>query len=405
MLNPNFSIFNDNMFVQVRQILCDVALQTNEELLDVTVGEPRMPPPDWLDERLTAESKNWQAYPKAFADQAFLDDLSVYFKSRFPVLANQFDLSDHIVPVPGTREPLHLLGYCVQGAKQQSAALVTNPFYHAWRAGALIAGGDIVYINAAAEHDFMPSLEELDQDVLARCNILYLCNPSNPHGKIASADYLAHALKLAREFNFLLVVDECYIDIWRRTCPVSALEVAMKMASVEYQQGSNDPFSHLIVLNSLSKRSNAAGLRVGFLCGDRSLISAYKQVVANGAALVQTPLLRVAGALYRDDRHNQIIRQHYTKSFSLLADHLPIFTPEGGFFLWYNVPKGFQGDDVACARHLYAHWGVKTVPGSVMAQQTQEGNPAAGYLRLAIVHKHDVIDRLGARLANFEQSL
>ena len=79
MLNPNFSIFNDNMFVQVRQALCDVALQTNEELLDVTVGEPRMPPPDWLDGRLTAESKNWQAYPKASADQAFLDDLSVYF--------------------------------------------------------------------------------------------------------------------------------------------------------------------------------------------------------------------------------------------------------------------------------------------------------------------------------------
>ena len=84
---------------------------------------------------------------------------------------------------------------------------MTNPFYHAWRAGALIAGGDIVYINAVAEHEFMPSLEELDQDILARCNILYLCSPSNPHGKIASVDYLAHALKLAREFNFLLVVD------------------------------------------------------------------------------------------------------------------------------------------------------------------------------------------------------
>ena len=293
----------------------------------------------------------------------------------------------------------------MQGAKKNSAALVTNPFYHAWRAGALIAGGDIVYINAAAENDFMPSLEELDEDVLARCTILYLCTPSNPHGKIASADYLAHALKLAREFSFLLVVDECYIDIWRQTCPVSALEVAIKMASVDYEQGYHDPFSHLIVLNSLSKRSNAAGLRVGFLCGDRNFISAYKQVVSNGAALVQTPLLRVAGALYRDVCHNQKIRNHYTTSFSLLADHLPILTPKGGFFLWYEIPEIFQGDDVACARHLYAHWGVKTVPGSVMARQTEAGNPAAGYLRLAIVHDHDVITKLGERLANFEQSL
>ena len=192
-----------------------------------------MPPPDWLCEQLMAESKNWQAYPKAAADQVFLDDLSVYFETRFPDLTGQFKLADHIVPVPGTREPLHLLGYCVKGAKQDSVALVTNPFYHAWRAGALIAGGDIVYMNLFAENDFLPSLDKLNEDVLARCTILYLCNPSNPHGKIASADYLAHALLLARQFNFLLVVDECYIDIWRHTCPVSALEVAMKMAQLK----------------------------------------------------------------------------------------------------------------------------------------------------------------------------
>ena len=405
MLNPDFSIFNDNMFVQVRRILNDVDVQTNEELLDVTVGEPRLSPPDWLASQLMAESKNWQAYPKAFADQAFLDDLAIYFQTRFPDLAGQFDMRSHIVPVPGTREPLHLLGYCVRGAKQDSVALVTNPFYHAWRAGALIAGGDIVYMNASAEDDFLPRLDSLDEDTLVRCNILYLCNPSNPHGKIASPDYIAHALQLARQFNFLLVIDECYIDIWRQTCPVSALEVAIKMAASDPNQEGFDPFSHLVVLNSLSKRSNAAGLRVGFLCGDRSLISAYKQVVANGAALVQTPLLRVAGALYRDDHHNQLVRQHYSTSFELLGVHLPIIIPEGGFFLWYNVPEAFQGDDVACARYLYANWGVKTVPGSVMAQQTSAGNPAAGYLRLAIVHDHDVIRRLGTRLAGFEQSL
>ena len=163
-------------------------------------------------------------------------------------------MAAHIVPVPGTREPLHLLGYCVHGAKQDSVALVTNPFYHAWRAGALIAGGEIIYINAVAEHDFLPCLQDLDENVLARCTILYLCSPSNPHGKIASADYLAYALQLAREFNFLLVVDECYIDIWRQTCPISALEVAVKMAKANHQQFKGDPFSHLIVLNSLSKR-------------------------------------------------------------------------------------------------------------------------------------------------------
>jgi len=400
MLNPDFAIFNDNMFLQVRQILNDVPAATNESLLDVTVGEPRMPPPEWLSEVLAGESKNWQAYPKAVADQAFLDDLAVYFETRFAPLSGQFNLAEQIVPVPGTREPLHLLGYCVRGAKLDSCALVSNPFYHAWRAGALVSGGQIIYINASEQTGFLPSLDDLDEAILSRCTILYLCSPTNPHGVIASPEYIAKAIRLARHYNFLLVVDECYIDIWRGTCPVSALEVAAKMPA-----DGDDLFANLVVLNSLSKRSNAAGLRAGFLCGDRALIAAYKLVVANGAALVPTPFLRVAGALYRDDQHNQLIRQHYTTSFDILSEHLPITTPEGGFFLWYRVPEAFDGDDVACARHLFGHWGIKVVPGSVMAEKTADGNPAAGYVRMAIVHDHDVVNELGQRLARFECSL
>ena len=400
MLNPDFAIFNDNMFLQVRQILNDVSAATNESLLDVTVGEPRMPPPEWLSEVLAAESKNWQAYPKAVADEAFLDDLAVYFATRFSSLSGQFNLAEQIVPVPGTREPLHLLGYCVRGAKPDSCALVSNPFYHAWRAGALVSGGQIIYINASEQTGFLPSLDDLDEAILSRCTILYLCSPTNPHGVIASPEYIAKAIRLARHYKFLLVVDECYIDIWRGTCPVSALEVAAKMPV-----DGDDLFANLVVLNSLSKRSNAAGLRAGFLCGDRALIAAYKLVVANGAALVPTPFLRVAGALYRDDQHNQLIRQHYTTSFDILSEHLPITTPEGGFFLWYRVPEAFAGDDVACARHLFGHWGIKAVPGSVMAENTADGNPAAGYVRMAIVHDHDVVNELGQRLARFECSL
>ena len=135
------------------------------------------------------------------------------------------------------------------------------------------------------------------------------CNPTNPQGAIASRAYIEKAISLARAHNFLLVMDECYIDIWRRQKPLSALEVAASMA--ENDASDKDIFANLIVLNSLSKRSSAAGLRAGFLCGDRRAIAAYKQIVANGGALVPTPLLHAAGALYRDEAHNQQIRAHY----------------------------------------------------------------------------------------------
>ena len=83
MLNPDFSIFNDNMFIQVRKILDPLKIETNLSPLDLTIGEPQLSPPDWLNDVLLKEAKNWQAYPKAFADQQFLDDLSVYFDTRF----------------------------------------------------------------------------------------------------------------------------------------------------------------------------------------------------------------------------------------------------------------------------------------------------------------------------------
>ena len=394
MLNPDFKIFKDNMFVQARALIDGLESASDMDLLDLTIGEPQLPPPEWLSDVLADKTLRWQAYPKAFASQGFLDDIQFYLASRFSGVADEFTLADHIVPVPGTREPLHLLGYCVHGAKYNSAALVTNPFYHAWRAGALASGGEILFLNASAETGFLPDLSMLKQDVLRRTIIMYLCSPSNPHGVLASADYLAEAISLARHYNFLLLVDECYIDIWRRNKPVSALEVAAQMSH------QNDIFSHLIVLNSLSKRSNAAGIRAGFLCGDKQAIAAYKLLVANGGALIPTPLLSAAGALYRDQTHNAQIRAHYEQSFMLADKALSSGIPDGGFFLWLESPTSYHGDDKHYVRDLYMHAGIKAIPGSLMGVEAGGINPAAGYIRLALVHEHAIIERAMKRIAH-----
>ena len=393
MINPEFEIFKDNMFVQARTLIADLAPAPDMELFDLTVGEPQMPPPDWLSDVLADKSHRWQAYPKAVASQQFLDDVHVYLASRFTSIADKFTLSDHIVPVPGTREPLHLLGHCVRGAKPSAAALVTNPFYHAWRAGALASGGEILFLNAGAETGFLPDLGALDEAVLKRTTIMYLCSPSNPHGVIATYEYLAEAILLARRYDFLLVMDECYSDIWRNNKPVSALEVAAQLP----HQG--DIFSHLIIVNSLSKRSNAAGVRAGFLCGDKRVISAYKLLVANGGALVPTPLLEAAGALYRDQEHNKIICAHYETSFALSDKALSCGIPDGGFFLWLETPASYHADDKQYVRDLYAQAGIKAVPGSLMGVTVGGVNPAAGYVRFALVHEHAIIERVMTRLA------
>lgn len=390
------------MFVRTRALLADTQPPADTDILDMTIGEPRLAPPDWLTDELVRASENWQAYPKPHADAQFLDDIETYFAARLPSVSGKFPLAEHLVPVPGTREPLHHLGLCVKSVKTDALAFVSNPYYHAWRTGAMASDATIIYLNAFDETGFLPDLKALSPAELDRAQIMYLCSPSNPQGALASADYIAYALECARRHNFLLVMDECYLDIWRNNRPVSALEVACDMAGMGQAGRHDDPFSHLVVLNSLSKRSSAAGLRVGFLCGDRQVIAAYKKLIANGGALIPTPLLHAGGALYRDEIHNQNIRAHYDSSFDILASQHQISIPDGGFFLWLKTAEAFGGDDRAYCQALYGQQGIRTIPGSLMAADTDEGNPGAGYVRLAIVHDHDMIRALSDRLGQVQ---
>ena len=386
MFNPDLSIFDDNMFNQLRTHLAGLSAPQGMDEINLTIGEPQMPAPSLLADVIAAHSDSWQRYPKADGNQGFLDDVMQYIGYRFEQDVAAIIAPDkHIVPVVGTREPLHLLGQMVRNAKPDSIAYLPNPYYHAWRAGALGAGGEIRFMPTSAETGFLPDIDLLDEQVLKRINILYICTPSNPHGAFASKAYLQRLITLARQYNFLLACDECYIDIWRGEPPISALQVAADMG---------EGLSHLVVLNSLSKRSNAAGLRAGFLAGDEAAITLYKKFVANGAALVPVPLLQAAGALYRDKDHAEVIRKHYETSFKIAKSYFDFDVPQGGFFIWLPVE-----DDLAFVKKAYSEQGLRIMPGQFMAKTTQDGNSGKGYVRIALVHDHDIVKLACKRLA------
>ena len=393
-LNPAHAIFDDNMFVRLRAILEPIAPHPSLPILDMSIGEPQMPPCQLLLESVAKHNSAWQFYPKASGNSRFIDAVQNYIDRRWPA-ASQLADDEQIIPVPGTREPLHLLGCLVAGTKPNAVALVTNPFYHAWRAGALASGAEIQFLNSGANHNFLPDLASVDADTLARTTLLYLCSPTNPHGSIMDLDYLKMALSLARQHDFLVVVDECYSDIWRHQPPPGMIEAAAGLAS---DVSGLDPLRNLVVLNSLSKRSGAAGLRAGFMVGDHSVISQYLKIIGNGGSLVPTPLLEVAADLYDDDDHVTAIRSYYNTNFDIAASHLRITPPDGGFFLWLNVD-----DDLNFVRRLMVEQAVRSLPGSLMAVTNGSGNPGSGYVRLALVHDADLTDTAIRRIANIYQ--
>ena len=397
-LNPAHAIFDGNMFVQLAALLDPVAPPSDLSILDMSIGEPQQPSAKILTDSVIRYNEQWQFYPKATGSPNFTGAVETYIARRWPEAAGLVDQSQ-IIPVPGTREPLNLLGSLVRGSKANAVALVTNPFYHAWRAGALASGGEIIYLNSGANHNFLPNLQALDPATLERTSILFLCSPTNPQGSVMDLDYLVAALRLARKHDFLLVMDECYADIWRGSPPTGILQAAAFLSRRDGAKSSHDPLTNIVVLNSLSKRSGAAGLRAGFMVGDKRVITQYVKLVANGGSLVPTPLLSVAADLYRDEAHVTDIRAYYNANFVLVERHLGISPPQGGFFLWLKVD-----DDVQFVKRLMAEQAVRALPGSFMGVETADGNPGAGYVRLALVHDAKITDEALERVAKIYKS-
>ena len=229
-------------------------------------------------------------------------------------------------------------------AGARPAVLMPNPFYNVYLGGAVVAGAEPVLLPVTAETNHLPDLDAMGTDVLERTVAFFLCSPANPQGSAASLAYLKQALELARRHDFLLVMDECYSEIYGVEPPSGGLEAALALG---------EGLDHLLVCHSLSKRSSAAGLRSGFVAGDPDILKAFARLRSYGAAVQPLPLMAAATALWRDEAHVRENRDLYREKFDLadrcLSGHFDYTRPDGGFFLWLNV-----GDSEAITRKLWS---------------------------------------------------
>ena len=150
--------------------------------------------------------------------------------------------------------------------KGRPAILMPNPFYPAYGAGARAAGCELIYLPTTLANGFLPDLDALDDATLARTVAIFIASPANPQGAVASRDYFTRLKKLADRHGFMILSDECYSEIYTRQAPGSALECA------------GPDFTNVVAFQSLSKRSNLPGMRVGFAAGDRKFLAAFHEL-------------------------------------------------------------------------------------------------------------------------------
>jgi aspartate/methionine/tyrosine aminotransferase len=364
-------------FVRLRELLGNTP--PGKPAISLAVGEPQHGVPSFVGPVLASCIDEFGKYPMNKGLDEFCAAAAGWLGRRFK-LPRPVDPATEVLVLNGSREGLFLAGIAAtrwaKGRPDRPAILMPNPFYGAYEAGAVAAHAEPVYLPATAETGFLPDLDSLSDALLARTVAFYLASPANPQGSVASPAYFAKLAALARRHGFLVFSDECYSEIYTRQPPPSMLE----------QAGTD--FENTVVFQSLSKRSNLPGLRVGFAAGDKRFVTRFLELRNVSSPQVPLPAQRVAIAAYNDEAHVAENRKLYAQKFDLadqiLGSRYGYRRPAGGFLLWLDVSA--IGPDDAVALRLWKEAGLRVIPGSYLARAQADGsNPGAGYLRVAIV--------------------
>ncbi|KMK65570.1 aminotransferase class I/II-fold pyridoxal phosphate-dependent enzyme [Puniceibacterium sp. IMCC21224] len=344
-------------------------------VMHMTIGEPKHDFPGWVGGLIAENVGAFGKYPPNDGTPELRAGIRDWIARRYGV---EVDADQQVVAVNGTREGLYnaAMALCPERKDdQQPIVLTPNPFYQVYMVAAISVGAEPVFVAATAETGFLPDFMGLSEQVLKRTALAYICSPANPQGAVADRVYWEQLIGLAEKYDFQILADECYCEIYRDTPPVGALEVARDMGA--------DP-ERVLSFHSLSKRSNLPGLRSGFVAGGPQSIARIKQLRAYSGAPIPLPLQHVSEKVWADETHVEENRRLYQQKFALadrlfgnVAGYIP---PEGGFFLWLPVDDG-----EAAALKLWQETGIRVLPGAYLAQGTGDQNPGQGYIRVAMV--------------------
>lgn len=386
MITRRFSDLPEYAFPRLRALLEPHSPGGAE--IAMSIGEPQHALPSLLAETLAEHAHLYNKYPPIDGTPGWRDAVGAWLTRRYELPTDALDPDAQILPLNGSREGLFGAALALaEGEKngQRAAVLLPNPFYQVYAAAALAIGAEPIPVPATEENNWLPDFAALPKDILERTTFAYFCSPTNPQGAVADEAFLARLASLAEQYGFVIAFDEPYSEVYRNAPPPGGLSAA-RVAGV-------DP-DRVLVFNTLSKRSNAAGLRSAFVAGGKKSITAIKRLRAYSGSPNPIPALHAAEALWRDETHVQENRALYQEKFALADEVLGglpgYFPPEAGFFLWLDV-----GDGEAGVVQLWKDAGVKCLPGSYLGRgdpRFDNGeNPGARFMRAALVESPEII--------------
>jgi LL-diaminopimelate aminotransferase len=337
------------------------------DIIRMDMGSPDLPPARHIIQALqeSAEQDGHHGYMPFGGLPHYRDAWATFYGERFGV---ELDPQTELSGLLGSKEGIFklALAYVDPG----DVVLVPDPGYATYTSGARFAGGEVVYMPLLTENRYLPDFNGIPPEVLRRAKLMWLNYPNNPTGAVATLEFFASAIRLARQYGFLIAHDAPYTEItYDGYRPPSLLQVpGAKDVAVEF--------------HSLSKSANMGGWRVGVVCGNANVVETLSALQSNMDSGSFRPVLDAATVALTGDRawqaeRNEAYRQRRdivvagVRTAGLKAE-----IPPAAIYVWARLPDGES--DQAYAAELLSATGIAVTPGSVF------GPSGRGFVRVSL---------------------
>ena len=372
--------FETYPFEKLNQLLENITPNSRYSPLSLTIGEPQFATPQFILDALNRSAALLNKYPKTAGETALRNGMLKYLKNRFELKLE----NAQIIPTFGTREVLFNFPQFLLHDIENPVMVFPNPFYQIYEGAAKACRAEVIYLNLNASNNFQP---EINEDALEKAHFVILNSPNNPTSSVMHLDVLKQWVELALKYDFVLMNDECYADLYLDEPLPSLLNASIEVGNVN--------FKNILVINSISKRSSAPGLRSGFIAGDAEILKKYMVYRTYVGCASPLPLQEAAAVAWADQEHVDIFREKYKKNFEVAKEVLGIEAPAATFYIWLKVEN-----EIEFTKRLYKEFNLKVIPGSFLGREGE----GQGYVRLALVYEAELTREALERIANMFKS-
>jgi len=399
-MNPNLDLLHPYPFEKLRQLKQGVTPNQDKTHIALSIGEPKHQTPELIHQALNDHAEGIAKYPSTKGVPELRQAIADWISQRFNIAKSNIDAETQVLPVGGTREALFSFAQAViDSSKPAPLVIMPNPFYQIYEGAAILAGAEPYFLNTTEASNYLPDFDSVPDEIWQRCQLIFICSPGNPTGTVISEQAHKKLLQLAEQFDFIIASDECYTEIYddEDNPPQGLLESAYNMG--------NTVFNRCVMFQSLSKRSNAPGLRSGFVAGDAKILNNYFKYRTYHGCAQPFPTQYASVAAWKDETHvieNRVLyRQKFTAFINILGDVCSINKPPASFYIWLKTSI----DDTDFAQQLFAQQNVTVLPGSYLSRQAHGINPGKNHVRIALVAPVEECIEAANRIKHFINTL